>query len=186
MPYVGGTVALLSLVLSMLTYIFVTARNLVKEVRKDEIKIVYFSNEGESVFLNTGPREVYLLRVEIDASVVSTQLLIDEPVAPNKFLSHEFTIFLPESSDAHPLANVDDETWDELMSGERCNVALIYNKENPTLQKLKNIYGKRLRTFDADGRVVFYSVKERKEISQLFSCEGYFVDETREDGQCKP
>ncbi len=145
---------------------------------KDEVRIVQFRSEGDSVFFNAGSGPVYLVQASISAKKV---LLSDGRrrgglmVVPLHKMaqSGEFTNVrsevkrwrnaLPRTPDEYSSVLERPDSW-----------VLFFDRAHPTLLNVK-ASNPGLFTVKGKARLTYYSLRSEQPIKVKFPCEGFAV-----------
>ncbi|HEV2913259.1 MAG TPA: hypothetical protein VGX92_08085 [Pyrinomonadaceae bacterium] len=167
LPYLGGVVAFLALVGSLITFSISQIIQIYQRVTwKEEVTVISFMSAGEKVFLNSGDGEVFLSHVDIKSAVYNQGVSVNSIIKPKEFL---YKVPGDDIGKSDVVSGVSDREWAEILTKPRTDESFFYAFffiDDPTLQIFKKSLGERLRTFPASAQLIYYSANGGKKYSK--------------------
>ena len=129
LPHLGGIVAILLLVSSLLT---ITIRFSLDAYRwflwKDRLEVITFSSIAPQAFLNSGDGEIFISHIDVRGDVFSQVININNVIKPREFLSVPVSERTSqELGRKNIVATNSDEDWRDILEVKvRGQILLMY------------------------------------------------------------
>jgi hypothetical protein len=173
--FVGKIAGFVSLLGALVLYSTSTFIRIINEMSyADDVEVLSFRSNGNSVFYNSGDGDIFLSHIEVE--IVNSAIGVDRVHTIQKLLHKgevltEKTMFTPENEGRKftVLKTKSNEEWVEKIKQISRNSGIdlvFYSEESPSLLLYKKRLGNNLRYFDADAEVVFYSIKNKKNVKK--------------------
>jgi hypothetical protein len=162
LTYLGGTVALLTLITSGVTYTFTT---LSKALSKDDLVVVQYNSNGRSILATNGQSDLFVSHVELEDVVIeghgmASIIYINKVVRP-----HELT--LVDDSPSQELRQV-AVPFEQCLSSNS-TTEFVYDIDNPEFVVQQKRWGRDFQPVYQAARIFFYSARTGKRSSTRFS-----------------
>ncbi len=174
--FFAGLVGLLALLASAATYVVTSVAEFRKEVSwKDDIAVVHFASNGNTLIANIGSGEVFVTLIEVYFGNSSRHFVIDTHVPQQKLVSVDTRTNKGESTDGWAVAAAATPTTPadyRLTKQSGCIRDLFMSSDHPHLQRIISHYKPRIVvTSEVTAMALFVAGKSGSVMCKNFSAQ---------------
>ena len=175
LPSIGAITAILAFIGSSLVVVTAIATDLFESLLwRDEVSVISYSSNGPTVVQNSGSGSVFLedVFVESKQAAYRSSTRLGQTAEKDSFVS----IDKSQGQNFGVVDGVSDAEWQAMIKGEVQDVIPhIYSSEHRQLATLRAHLGNNLRTFRAECKLFYRSVRHPNAMEEEFPCTGILV-----------